>query len=257
MTAAGAPGPRPALDMGRVIGRTWAALGAHGLILLPTGLLVVAAPEFVLDFLRGRFLSGGTAAQVGYYLVSILVGTAGAALLQGATAHAVVNGFEDRRAGPGEVVRTALARFPVLMLIGVAVTIGISLGAVLLIVPGVLLALMCTVAEPVAVIERVGFAKALSRSGDLTRNHRWSILGLSVIYLVLVIALTGGMTLLTNAIVAANWVLDGWLIAIGILDAALQGMFSVVAAVGVSTLYFELRAIKEGGGRESVAAIFG
>jgi len=53
------------------------------------------------------------------------------------------------------------------------VGLGVMVGFLFLIVPGVILAICWLVSAPVLVVEKVGVFRAMERSLALTRNHRW------------------------------------------------------------------------------------
>jgi hypothetical protein len=56
------------------------------------------------------------------------------------------------------------------------------LGFVLLLAPGTYLLIVWSVAIPVVVLERPGGLRALTRSSDLVRGHRWKVLVLAVLF---------------------------------------------------------------------------
>jgi hypothetical protein len=133
-------------------------------------------------------------------------------------------------------------------------------------VPGVILALMWCVAAPVQVVEGPGVFASIGRSRELTRGHRWMILVLMIVFVVVawvastIVAVAGLastgfgglMSLATQAPAFGSFV---WFIQV--VFTPLVGAFeSLIAAAGVASLYFELRAVKEGAGAESLAAAF-
>lgn len=67
--------------------------------------------------------------------------------------------------------------------------IGIGIGTVLLIVPGVILFLMWALAIPVAVLEDTGLSESLSRSSFLTAGHRLRVVAIYLLYFTLVFTL--------------------------------------------------------------------
>ena len=68
--------------------------------------------------------------------------------------------------------------------------LGIFGGAILLLVPGLILAVMWSVVAPACVVERTGVFGAFSRSQELTRGYRWPIFGLYVAFFVLMIIIS-------------------------------------------------------------------
>ncbi len=59
----------------------------------------------------------------------------------------------------------------------IVIGLGFIVGTLLLIIPGIILGLACTVALPAAAIERRGPMAAIRRSIRLTRRRLWAILG--------------------------------------------------------------------------------
>ena len=144
--------------------------------------------------------------------------------------------------------------------------IPLMLGFLLLVVPGVMLAVAWAVAVQAKVAERIGPIKAFGRSLHLTRGNRWRIFLFSLIILVVV------------------WVLEGILVAVmapmlisgGAGGAAGAAKFMAVFTNPVSTiavtlfsvvgyvisialgaaLYQQLRNLRDGPGKEAVGEVF-
>ena len=148
-----------------------------------------------------------------------------------------------RPSGLSDVLRQAVLAFPRVLLVGILAGVLIFLGSLLLIVPGLILALMFAVAAPVAVVERRA-ASALRRSHELTQGHKGAILGLS-----LLMWLPALVAPLAVANVADMADLGPYLV--GLLLPVLDGFYVVVIAV----VYHDLRVLKEGPDR-SIADIF-
>jgi hypothetical protein len=66
---------------------------------------------------------------------------------------------------------------------------GMMAGMVLLVVPGIIVALMWVLVIQVMIVERLGIVDAFKRSRALTKGHRWALLGLFVLYTLLVVAI--------------------------------------------------------------------
>ncbi len=100
---------------------------------------------------------------------------------------------------------------------------------------------------------------AFGRSADLTRRHRWSILGLAVAYVLLSIvvgAVIGGI--IGGVIGAAPGVSSpGRLVGLQVvISLVLQPVQILLATAGIASVYYELRSIKEGIGPEALASVF-
>src|SRR6202035_5544509 len=62
-----------------------------------------------------------------------------------------------------------------LILVGIVAGIGIFVGFILLVVPGLVLATVWSVVAPVVLLERPGGLRALGRSRDLVRSYGWRV----------------------------------------------------------------------------------
>lgn len=168
--------------------------------------------------------------------------------------HAVVADLQGRKASLGESLEAALRSFWVLLAVGIIAGLAMTLGLILLVVPGVLIFLIWFVAGPVVVAERTGIGKALQRSRDLSRNHRWWLLLLAVVYVVLswIIGAVIGMM----GMAATGFQTDGELnIVTLVIRPVAQAISTLLWSAIVAATYVELRSVKEGGG-QSVASIF-
>lgn len=123
---------------------------------------------------------------LGIMVVSLAVGAAS----QGATVIAVSQLYLERPAGIADSFAGIRGRIVYLALIMIGVGIGVGLGFLLLIVPGVILALMWSLTIPVAVLEDKGLGDSVSRSAELTKGSRGRIFVVGVLYLVLLYTIT-------------------------------------------------------------------
>ncbi len=124
--------------------------------------------------------------------------------------------------------------------------LAMTAGFVLLIIPGIIVAVMLYVAIPVAVIEQPGVIQSLRRSVDLTKNYRWHLFGT----LLVLGLLQGGIDAAWSAIPAMGPAID---LPIAIL---IQAFFSALYAVLTAVAYLSLRYVKEGVDIDQVAAVF-
>ena len=87
--------------------------------------------------------------------------------------HAVRAAGEGRRAGAGETLRAGFDVFGRLFLAVVLVALGVALGLIALIVPGIYLAVRWVAVPQAVVVEGKEGADALRRSWELTRGKGW------------------------------------------------------------------------------------
>jgi hypothetical protein len=180
-------------------------------------------------------------------------------VLQAALMRAAVDDLSGKGVSIGAAFATALSLLLPVLGLGILVGLGVAVGMVLLIVPGVMLALRWAVAAPVMVVERLSILKSMGRSAVLTQNHRWAILGLIVFYIVLALVAQTLVLLIVPGSTMAFAGLPGGegpsIIVILVLSVT-SALMSLVATVGGAAVYFELRQIKEGVGVTELAQVF-
>jgi hypothetical protein len=260
------------LDFGRVVNRTFAALGANFLLFIGLFALLILVPAGIIGAIAFGLYTAGlfdqSALQAGGYWViflafpAYLVFIAASLTFQAAMIHGVVAWLNDRRASFGECLSTGFSRWLGVFGVGLVAGIGIVFGYILLIVPGVLMSLAWCVAVPVQVVERRGVFGSLSRSADLTRNRRGVIFGLFLVYsvglqIVLQIVQTIGavgsppITVAPSAVFTAPAFLMSMALSLGV---NLLGV--LVSSTGTAVIYTELRATREGVSPADLASVF-
>lgn len=251
---------RRRFDVGRVFELTFGAIGANGLPLLLIAFLFAGLPQAALVWGQTMLLEqNGTEGFFGLAMLAGLVGflltLVGGVLMQGVVTHTVVADLQGRKTSLGESLGVALGSFWVLLGVGIVSGLAMMLGFILLIIPGILIFLVWMVAGPVAIAERTGVGRALERSRTLTRDHRWWLLLIAVIYLAVswVLGILAGLLSLAVGGLDPDSSLN---FASLILGPAIQALSTLIWAAMVAATYVELRAVKEGGGKETVAAIF-
>jgi len=189
-------------------------------------------------------------AAVGGWVMLLAVGP----LLQAALIHGTMSDLNGKRANVGDSLATALRHLLPLIAITILMTLALIVGFLLLIVPGVLMALAWSVVSPVRVVERRGVMESFTRSADLTRNRRGAIFGLFVISWLFSVALGLITQLFIGGPMAA--VSGGAMLDALVLSPLTSAISSMVTGAGVAVIYFELRRIKEGVGVEQLASVF-
>jgi hypothetical protein len=158
--------------------------------------------------------------------------------VQGALVRAV-DDVRDGRAdlSVGETFSRVRPQLPAIIVAGILAGLGIALGLVLLIVPGLILLTWWILIIPVIVLEERRAGEAFSRSRELVRGHGWGVFGLIVLTILLVIAfnIVLGIVLLP----VADWLRS-------FLSSVITGtLVTPFVAVVWTLLYFRLRGAKE------------
>src|SRR3954465_2341518 len=160
----------PEIRPGAIISRAFQIYRDQAATLLGAALIIFAI-QFLLALLVPKlFFIAGLAA----FILSVFYG--------GMVVNLVRDVQDGRRDySTGELFRSVT---PVLLpLLGLAIVagIGIAIGFILLIVPGLILLTIWAVAAPVMVIEHPGVFAALGRSRDLVRGYGWPVFGTIVL----------------------------------------------------------------------------
>ena len=211
------------VNPGSVIGRAWAIYKTQ------FGTLIIAAAIVGLINLVATLLLGPFAG-----VISLIVSL----FFVGAVVH-LVRDLEDGRrdeelsslfAGVGPVFWQLLA-------VAILAGIGIAIGLVLLIIPGLILITIWSVVVPVVVLEKPGVFAAFGRSRELVRGHGWPVFGTLVVTWLITI----GVAIVGGIIVAA---LGGADIIQAIVNWLLSAALLPITALVISVLYFRLKAAK-------------
>jgi hypothetical protein len=209
---------------GEVIGSAFAIYGEQAAVLIPAAIAV-----FAIVAIARLVFTGGAALLVS--LVALILGT----FYQGMVVELVGDVQDGRRdASVGRLFRGVAPI--VLPLIGLSILlgVGVGIGFILLIVPGLFLMTIWAVAAPSLVIERQGVFTAFGRSRELVRDNGWEVFG--VILLVIAIGLAVGIIV---AILASGLGTTG----IAIVQWIAQVIVSPFTALISAVLYFSLRRV--------------
>jgi hypothetical protein len=107
------------------------------------------------------------------------------------------------------------------------------IGFALIIVPGLILITIWSVAAPVVVLERPGVFAALSRSRELVRGNGWQVFGVIFVLLFLVIIVSLAIQIAADSAGTGAGIVAR--VIVGILTGPISGLAAAV-------LYFDLRA---------------
>jgi hypothetical protein len=249
------------LDIGRVIQETFQVLGRHLVTFLILALILVGIPRALLGVVQVSMLSTAVATMtfggpVLYWgLLGLLVSVVTSVILQATIISGAASDMNGRPVSVTDSLRIGLRAF--LPLIGLSILLGIAVwfGFLLLIVPGVLMALAWCVAVPVYVVEQPGVFASFERSAELTRGNRLRIFGLACLFFVagiiisIVFGIVGGILRFATAGVFLY-------VQAAILSPIIGAAVAALGATLSAVLYVELRRVREGVGPQGLAAIF-
>jgi len=212
---------------GEIIGRAFRLYRDQAATLLGAALIVFAV-QFLLALLLPRLLF---IAGIAAFVLSVFYGGMVVNLVRD-----VQDGRRDH--GMGELFRSVTPVLLPLVALAIVAGIGIAVGFVLIIVPGLILLTIWSVAAPVMVIEHPGVFAALGRSRDLVRGYGWPVFGTIILAALIDIAVN-----IVASIVAAPLSDGGAAVVNWIAATVTAPVFALTSAV----LYFALLAVKETG----------
>jgi len=210
------------IDPGAIVGRAFRIYQEHAAPLIAAALIV-----FLIDAVAAFLFDSGA-----LVIVASLIGLIAHTFYQGV----VVRLVDDVRDGTldssvGGLFSSVVPVLGSLLLVSIVAGIALTIGFVLLIVPGLFLMTIWAVVAPVVVLEQRGFG-SFGRSQELVKGNGWGVFAVIVIVFLLTIV----VGIVAGAIGAAGG---------DVLRAVVSFVATVavapLAALTVSVLYFQLR----------------
>jgi hypothetical protein len=165
--------------------------------------------------------------------VGAIIGFVGSLFYQGMVVELVRDVQDGRRdSSVGQLFSSVAPVVLPLLAVSILAAIGIAIGFVLIIIPGLFLMTIWSVVIPVVVIERTGVFRAFGRSQELVKSYGWQVFGVIVVVILLALVLAILVALIASGLSdSARAVVQ---FVINIITAPLQALL-------VSVLYFGLR----------------
>jgi hypothetical protein len=231
---AASPSPTRRITVGEVLGETFSIYRDHFGPLIGSAIVVFA----IVGLISGLLQSTDTVAGG---LLAAIIRLAGYALYTGFVVRLVQDVRDGRRDETvGDLFSAAGPSIVALAAFGVLYGIGVTIGLVLFVVPGLILITFWSLGAPAIVVEDEGPIGAFGRSWRLVRGQAWSVFGVLLSILLIVIAAQLVLTLIAVPIGDAALVLAAIL-----ATAVTAPAFALAAAV----MFFDL-----GGGGPATAA---
>ena len=222
------------MTIGAVIGEAWTLYTRFFARFFLLGLVVFAALNLVYALLVEAISSDSEGAIAFLGFLGFAIAVIGTTWLQGAFVYAV----QDARDGSfdstiGDVfARVSPAVFP-LLVAGLLAGLGIALGFVLLVVPGLILLTIWAVIGPVIVVEGVSALDSFGRSRALVRGHGWTVFA--------IVLITGLLSTIASGILQAAFSFLPRFLEILIGGTIAQAVVAPLMAIAIALTYFRLR----------------
>lgn len=245
------------LEIGRVIQQTFEVLGRNFVTFLVLAVILTGIPTLVVGLIQMQASETDSATIWAWFATTGLISMVTGLVLQGALTYGSIHYLNDRRVNVTESVAVGLRSFLALLGLGILYALAVIFGMMLLVVPGLMLAVAWCVAVPVLIAERKPVMQTFGRSAELTRGNRWRIFGLFLIYGVAYVIIGGIIEALSGVWQVVGGDSDGAIGPGAIAANFVTGVISsLIGATGGAVLYTELRRVREGATPNALAAIF-
>jgi hypothetical protein len=218
------------LDVGGVLSRVFQYYRDQAALLIPAALFI---------FVPVALINGGLRAADSVFLVLLanVVQLVGNAWYQGTVVEAVRDIQDGRRDFTlGDLFASASRVIWPLVAVGILFGLGVFVGLILLVIPGLILLTIWAVAVPATVVERPGIIEAFGRSRELVRGNGWPVFGILVILFLIQAAAT--------AILVAIFIGIGDFVGYAIASLIASALLAPLNALAASVMYFELRRLR-------------
>jgi len=232
--------------VGAAISRSRSVLRRHVLAFFVVG-VIASSPMLLLAYIQtGEPADEELLSSLLWLLFSLVALMVFTTIGQAVIIHAA---FQDMRHAPVRLVESlnmVLRRFWPLLGLALAGLLSV-VGLLFLIVPGLILSTLWFVVLPACMVEQLGAWTSLRRSRELTRGHRWKVLGLTVL---LMIATSSGSAV-------ESWVTAATSPIVGTAGELIwSGIWTAFTATTTLVIYHDLRMAKEGIDIEPIAVVF-
>ena len=252
---AGGPG-LPPRGVGEILSTAFEIYKANAQGLLMIVAIVVVPLTFISAFIGGVLFAPDTetVTVLGEQIETVSARTAGVAILValvtaviGVIINAVLQAAIMRGAAQGSIgdavdidasYKWGFARFGSVIWISILVGLAVAGGLILFIIPGLIFAVMFSVAIPALVVENLRGTDSMSRSWNLVKGHFWHAVGVVLLALIIT-AVVGGVIGAIGGAISSNWFVS-W-----IFQAIAQIITAPFAALVSVLLYLDLRARRE------------
>lgn len=262
------------MSIARTFERGFSAVGSNWMTMFAIAFLFSALPNAIIGYAAQYIQAGAMAdAQQGnvpnlgasttaVVLISIatfILALMLAAMTQGALVRVTIAHSEGGKASFGESVMAGLSVVLPLLALSILLALGVMVGFFFLIVPGIMLYIIWSVAAPALVAERTGVFAAFGRSRFLTRGARWKIFALQLVIVIFYWLVSAALGVAMIAIYgmegleSMGGVTPWWLMA---LSAIVQTVIAAIWGAIQTSLYVELRNWKDGPDTGALADIF-
>lgn len=227
------------MSIGAVLDETWTLFTRFFLRFFAIALVVFVAVNLLFGLVDAAISSDNAGAALVVAVLALVTVVIGMTWLQGAFVYAV----QDARDGSfdstmGEVFSRVSPSIAPLIGASLLAGLGIAVGLLLLVIPGLVLLTIWAVIAPVIVVEKRRAMESFGRSRELVRGHGWTVFGIVVI--------TGLLSGVASALLQAAFSFLPRFLEIVIGNTIAQAVVAPFSAIAIAITYFRLRDERAG-----------
>jgi hypothetical protein len=222
------------VSIGAVLDEAWTFFTRFFLRFFLIGLVVFAVVNLLYALVVEAISADDGGAAIWLGVVGLAAAVIGTTWLQGAFVYAVQDARDGSLEAPlGEVFSRVSSSIVPLLVAGFLAGLGIALGLLLLIVPGLFLMTIWAVIAPVIVIEKRQPFGAFGRSRELVRGHGWTVFA--------IVLITALLTGIAGGILQAAFSFLPRFLEIVVGGTVAQAIVAPFGAIALAITYFRLR----------------
>ena len=233
-----------AMSMGEVLDTGFRLVRAHFVPLVGIALTVSLPVQVLVQLVTGFETAPGAmtiASAVGLLLFIVVVSP----VVGAAITYAVSEFYQGREATIKSSLGVGLRLLLPLMGTAILMTLLTAVGMVLLIIPGIYLAIAWMLTYQVMVIEKRAGWNALKRTRELSGGHLLRILGVALVAAILMTVVSVALDLATMSIPLLSTV----------VSSIVQAVYTAYLSAAFVVLYFDIRCRKEAFDLEHLAGL--
>lgn len=200
---------------------------------------------------------GGSSGGAVAYLIIALLSLAAILIANGATVKAIGDAYLGHPADWRESLRYSSGRFWSLLGLAIVLTILLIIGYVLIVIPGIYLTVIWSVAIPAMMMEGLPALGSMQRSNDLVKGRWWATFGRLLVALIIYVVAYLILAAIAGAIASGVSSFTVYLIILAIFGAATSILFVPFVSAVLMVIYIDLRVRKEAFDLEMLAEHLG
>lgn len=227
------------MSIGIVLDEAWTLYTRFFLRFFAIALVVFVAINLLYALVESAISADNDGAAFLLAIFALVTTVVGTTWLQGAFVYAVQDARDGSfEASLGEVFSRVSSSIAPLLVAGLLAGLGIAVGLILLIVPGLFLLTIWAVIAPVIVVEKRRALESFGRSRELVRGHGWTVFG--------IVLITGLLSAIASTLLQAAFSFLPRFFEVLVGSTVAQAVVAPFSAIALAITYFRLRDARSG-----------